>query len=349
MSIHQIDPTKDPRWAELVEWHPKASVFHTVGWLQALRSTYGYEPVAYTTSAPTGDLKNGLVFCRIDSWLTGRRLVSLPFSDHCEPLCDSAEDVNFLISYLHNSLEHRGWKYLEVRPVDGNFGPTSGDNGFLAIGTYFLHTVDLRPALSEVFRGFDKNNVQRRIHRAQRASLVEKCGRSEDLLADFYALFTMTRGRHRLPPTPYTWFQNLIHFQNQALQIRVAYKDDTPVAAILTLRFRDVVYFKYGCSDARFNSLGATPWLLWNAIEAAKLSGANSFDMGRTEQRDVGLLAFKNHWVPKPKCLIYLKFPYTSSIDSVGGWRLDIAKRVFSYMPDKLLTITGRLIYRHIG
>src|SRR5271169_505666 len=104
MQVHQIDPTKDARWAEFVEGHSRASVFHTVGWLKALQCTYGYEPIAFTTSSPTHDLKNGLVFCRINSWLTGRRLVSLPFSDHCEPLYDSAEDMKVLILYLQATL-----------------------------------------------------------------------------------------------------------------------------------------------------------------------------------------------------------------------------------------------------
>jgi hypothetical protein len=349
MSIHHIDPTKDPRWAELVARHPKASVFHSVPWLQALRSTYGYEPVAFTTSSPTGDLENGLLFCRISSWLTGRRLVSLPFSDHCEPLCDSADDVNYLIRYLHTALDRQQWKYLEVRPINGNFGQRDDGPGFLPIGTYYLHALDLRPDLNLVFRSLDKDSVQRRIQRAQRADLVEKCGRSEELLRDFYALFLMTRGRHRLPPTPYAWFQNLIYFQDKALEIRVAYRDKTPIAAILTLRFRDIAYYKYGGSDARFNKFGAMPWLLWNAIASAKSNGAIEFDMGRTEECDSGLLAFKNHWVPQPMRLVYLKFPDTASLDSVGGWKLELAKRVFSHMPNKILTLTGKLLYRHIG
>src|ERR1700719_16804 len=107
LCCYQLDPTQDLRWAELVRRHPKASAFHAVAWLQALRRTYGYEPVVFTTSPPTGELKNGLVFCCINSWLTGRRLVSLPFSDHCEPLCDSAEDDDFLIRYLQAALDHQ--------------------------------------------------------------------------------------------------------------------------------------------------------------------------------------------------------------------------------------------------
>lgn len=349
LCCYQLDPTKDSRWAELVERHPRASVFHTVGWLEALRRTYGYEPVVFTTSSPTGDLKNGLVFCRINSWLTGRRLVSLPFSDHCEPLCDSNEDLNFLIRHLQTAMEQEGWKYLEARPINWNFGQADDGVGFLPAATFLLHTLDLHPDLKEVFRSLDKDSVQRRIKRAHRAGLVEKCGRSDDLLKEFYDLFEMTRSRHRVPPTPYAWFRNLIHCQDKALEIRVAYKDETPIAAILTLQFRDVVYFKYGCSDTRFKKFGATPWLLWRAITAGKLNGANQFDMGRTEEDNAGLLAFKNHWVPTPKRLVYWKFPYSSYLDSFDNWKLKIAKHIFSYMPDRLLKMTGRLIYRHIG
>jgi hypothetical protein len=348
MRIYQIDPTKDGRWPQLVERHPKASVFHTVGWLQALRRTYGYEPIAFTTSSPTGELKNGILFCRVESWLTGHRLVSLPFSDHCEPLCDSRDELGFLIRYLQTTLERENLRYLEVRPVDRDFGRTSETSCFFAAATYYLHVLDLREDLDEVFRSLDKDSVQRRIHRARRAGLVENCGRSDHLLREFYALFVITRGRHGLPAMPYNWFQNLIRFQGEALEIRLAYKADTPIAAILTLQCKDGVYYKYGCSDSQFNRLGATPWLLWRAIAAAKLSGASRFDMGRTEEDNAGLLVFKNHWV-QPQRMVYWRFPDTASRVSENGWKLRMAKRVFSSMPDELRTIAGRFIYKHIG
>jgi Acetyltransferase (GNAT) domain len=348
LCCYQLDPIQDPRWGSLVEKHPKASVFHTVAWLQALRLTYGYEPVAFTTSPPSGELKNGMVFCRINSWLTGRRLVSLPFSDHCEPLCD-ADEVDLILRHMKTVLQHQKCKYFEVRALKDNLSQTGDGTGCLPGATYFLHKLDLRPDLDEVFRGLDKESVQRRIRRADRAGLAEKCGRSEDLLKEFYALFVVTRGRHRVPPSPYAWFRNLIQCVGKVAEIRLAYKDETPIAAILTLQFKDVVYYKYGCSDASFNKFGATPWLLWKAIAAAKLNGANEFDMGRTEKDNAGLLAFKNHWVPQPKHLVHWQFPYASSLASVDDWKSKIAKTLFSYMPDRLLTVIGKLIYRHIG
>jgi len=47
-------------------------------------------------------------------------MVSLPFSDYCEPLCDSGE-FTVLIRHLQSTRDREDWKYLEIRPVDGDF------------------------------------------------------------------------------------------------------------------------------------------------------------------------------------------------------------------------------------
>src|ERR1700723_512377 len=188
---YRRDPTHDRRWADFVDRHPRSSVFHTPDWLRALRRTYGYEPTVFTTSPPTGPLTNGLVFCSIKSWLTGNRLVSLPFSDHCEPLCDSQSDLDFLIRYLRTTVEHENWKYLEVRQVDGDIGDTSASEEAPPATTYFLHVLDLRPNLDAVLAGLDKDSVERRIRRAELAGLTMRCGQSEDLLKEVLCFFAI--------------------------------------------------------------------------------------------------------------------------------------------------------------
>ena len=346
---YELDPTSDPRWAEFVRTHPKSSVFHSVGWLEALRHTYAYKPASLTTSTTNEPLKNGIVFCRVKSWLTGDRLVALPFSDHCQPLCDSAEESIFLIRALQHSLYPGNWKYLEIRPIDEQIGRLSEQAGFARSSRYFLHILDLQPQLNEIFRRLDKDSVQRRVLRAERAGLTEGCGQSSELLNIFYELFVLTRRRHSLPPAPYSWFQNLIECLGTAVEIRVAYFKKTAVSAILTLRFNNVVYYKYGGSNARFNSLGATPWLLWNAVADAKSQGALSFDLGRTETDNPGLLAFKNHWVSNPIHMDYWRYPSGMSRLAPGSFPPRLAKRVFSLMPGPLLKVAGRMLYPHIG
>src|SRR5262245_53821264 len=69
MTIHTLNPLHDSRWREFLSANPHSSVFHGLGWLNALHRTYSYEPVVYTTSQPGAPLDNGILFCRISSWL----------------------------------------------------------------------------------------------------------------------------------------------------------------------------------------------------------------------------------------------------------------------------------------
>jgi hypothetical protein len=350
MKCYQVDPIQDPRWATFTGQHPRASIFHSGAWLTALNHTYGYQPIVFTTSPPDKELENGVAFCRVNSWLTGNRLVSLPFSDHCELLCDSIEQLDFLLSHLLSEFKAKKWKYLELRPVNAGFDRSDDSGGFAPTECFFLHALDLRGDQGELFQNLDKDSVQRRVRRAEHANLDEKCGVSESLLKDFYRLLIITRRRHRIPPPPYAWFQNLTRLLGGALKIRLAYQKKSPIAAILTLRFRDVVYYKYGCSDVRFNQFGAMPWLLWNAISTAKSGGATEFDMGRTHANDAGLLAFKNHWVPHPKQFVYWRFPKGGYFPpSTEGWKLRLAGLAFSNMPAGILESAGKMLYRHFG
>jgi hypothetical protein len=276
-------------------------------------------------------------------------MVSLPFADHCEPLFDSWRDLHFVMEYLQADLQHRDWKYIEVRPVNGSFCQEGEEMGFRPAKRYCLHRLDLRPDLDQLFRSLHRNSAQRRVRRAERAGVVHKRGRSLKLLKDFYDLLVLTRGRHHLPPQPYRWFRNLVDCMNDALEIRLAYEAQTPIAAILTLRFRNTLYYKYGCSNAKFKHLGGMPFLLWKTIEESKTAGAEEFDLGRSESDNKGLIAFKNHWAQGPTKLAYWRFPASDTLAFMETWKLNMAKRVFACIPDGLLAATGRLIYRHIG
>src|SRR5258705_3628038 len=96
MTISCVDPSS-AAWQTFVESHPNSRIFHTSGWLEALRRTYGYEPIVYAASNGRS-ITSGIPFCRIRSRLTGRRLVSLPFSDHCQPLVAETEQFRDLLA-----------------------------------------------------------------------------------------------------------------------------------------------------------------------------------------------------------------------------------------------------------
>ncbi len=347
MQVYELNPLKDARWAALLAKHPRASIFHSIAWLEALHRTYGYEPIVFTTAPPGAALGNGLVSCAVSSWLTGRRLVSLPFSDFCEPLFDSPEEFQFLIQHFRTISRKNKWNYVELRPLSDEFGKIAEKEEYRSTSSYFSHRLDLQVETEKLFKSLDKDSVQRRIRRAERAGLTEECGRTSALLKDFYKMMVLTRKRHHIPPQPYAWFENLMQCLGEAFEIRVAYKDRVPVASIITLRFKTTVYYKYGCSDARFNNLGATPLLLWRTIAEAKSKDATAFDFGRTEQENASLVAFKDKWAPRSNPIVYFRFPSNGRPSENKSTK--IAGEIFARMPEKLLILTGNLIYRHIG
>lgn len=346
MTVHQVDPIRDPRWAEFVDRHPRASVFHTPGWLAALHRTYGYEPLVYTTAAPQAELTDGLVFCRVRSRLTGKRMVSLPFSDHCEALVDNADDLDCLLDSLERESKSNGWKYIEMRPVS----PLPEHRaGFGTAQVYHLHRIDLRPELTALFRSFAKTGCQQKIRRAERMELTYDEGRSDVLLKKFYGLLLKTRRRQRLPPQPMKWFHNLMQCLGEKLKIRVVSKDGVPVASLLTLAHACTVVDKYGCSDERLHNLGGMPFLFWKTIEEAKDLGLSGFDLGRSDREAHGLISFKDGWCAARSTLTYYRCPPCPSESPAEGWKSRMAKSVFQRLPDPVLTAAGNLLYRHIG
>ena len=348
--VSAIDPLQDSRWSELIENHPRASVFHTPGWLEALRRTYGFRPEAYTTSPSMGVLTDAFLFVPIRSWLTGRRIVSLPFSDHCAPLFNSPEELTSILRHLRTALDRDKLKCVEFRPADAEFANEAIRCGFEPARSYYLHRVDLRPSLDDIFQSLDKNSVQRRIRRAERAELVEKCGRSEELLKGFYKLLVMTRKRHGVPPQPYSWFRNVLDCMGDLAEIRMVCTGmDTPAAAILTLRFKGSVVYKYGGYDEKFKHFGVMPLLLWRAIENAKAKGATEFDLGRSDENNAGLVAFKSKWAKDPSRLVYWRYPGLPQSSSTEDWKLKGAQLLFARFPSIVLTAAGRVLYRHIA
>jgi hypothetical protein len=340
-NVFSFDPLVDRRWPDFVRRHPAASVFHTQGWLRALQRTYGYEPIVFTTSHPDSELRNAIVLCAVRSWLTGNRLVSLPFSDHCEPLLNSPDDLNALMVALEDVRNRQGWKYVELRPADSHFSLVCA---FEQSETFLLHRIDLTPSIDVLFKSFHKDCVQRKIRRAEREKLVYESGRDEELLRRLYPLLVQTRQRHRMPPQPYRWFHNLLECCGEDVCIRLVSKGSRPVAGIVTLQQERKAVYKYGGSDIRQHNLGGMPFLLWRTIQEAKQSGSNELDLGRSDLDNAGLIAFKDHWTQKRS-----RCEYWRSKGAGGLLNSRYSKRLRTLIPSPILSRLGPYLYTHIG
>jgi len=346
VNLNIINPLSDHRWDDLVARHPRASAFHQRGWLEALARTYHYKPFVLT-SAPAGKpLNDGIVVCHVASWITGTRLVSLPFADHCDPLLNEGAEVAEFMVWLRAECDRRRCRYIEFRPLlayrDVGYGSQPE-------GGYCFHELDLTPTLEQIFRQMHKNSFRRNIRKAERERLSYEVGNSERLVNEFYRLLMVTRRRHRVLPQPRAWFRNLVECMGGKVQIRLARKNGSAIAAMLSLRQGSCAVFKYGCSDARFHSLGGVPFLFWRLIEESKTSGAEKIDLGRSDWDNKGLIAFKDRIGAKRRLLTYYRYTnreggaMETALGVLGDW-----KSVFS-LPDAVLSTAGRIMYKHMG
>jgi hypothetical protein len=341
-----LNPLVDTRWLRFVSLQAASSAFHSPEWLEALHRTYGYEPVAFATSGPDGELIGGLLLCRVHSPLTGRRLVSLPFSDHCEALVGSADELTTLLAALKREAETGEYKYIELRPLSSLF---AAEAGLEKSDSFCYHKLNLSLTASELFRGFHKDCVQRKIHRAEREGLAYEEGRSVELLRKFYRLQVITRRRLQVPPQPFAWFRNLAECMGEKLNLRVASKDGTPVAAIITLQHGHSLVYKYGASDRAFSSLGGTQLLFWRAVEDAKSQGLWEFDLGRADWENKGLIRFKDQLGAARSSLQYYRHPAPPPAGRFRVWAGKKGHWAVSHLPDWVLVQAGNLFYKHLG
>ncbi len=341
-SIVTLDPLADDRWEAFLRRRPDASVFHSRAWLKALQRTYGFEPLVFTESAPGTALRNALLFCRVSSTFTGKRFVSLPFSDHCDPLVNNADELARLAAFAADLAARERCRYAELRPRTAALEPP-----FSPADTYYLHLLDLTPGAKALYAALHHDCIQRKIRRAEREKLAFEQGNSGDLLRRFYRLHTRARLCLGLPPQPITWFEALsAEFAARAV-IRLALFQGRAVAGIFTLEFQQTTVYKYGCADERFNRLGGAQALMWNAIEQACANGHALFDMGRSDLDHSGLTEYKDRWGAKKTCLTYYRHPAQTARPAALRPAVSLAKKLFSRMPAGLATWVGRLVYRH--
>jgi len=78
-------PLRNEEWLKFISGRTDVDVFHHPAWAEFLAECYGYTPQLLALVNEDGQIQAGLPIMEVRSWLTGRRAISLPFSDFCSP------------------------------------------------------------------------------------------------------------------------------------------------------------------------------------------------------------------------------------------------------------------------
>ncbi len=346
--VSVIDPRESPAWEEFVTTCPEATVFHTAHWARVLVDSYGFAPRYYALTDAGGDVQSALPLMLVQSWLTGRRLVGLPFSDACPPLATEAEGLHLLLATAARDAERQHLRYVEVR---------GGEPSLLAHrrfvpqpGLFVQHVLRLDRGLDELM-ALVHPSTRGGMRKARRLGLrVHQAG--PEGLPVFYELYCLTRRRHGLVPAPYRFFQAMsAHLLEKGLGTLLFVEfDGEALACNLLLWWRNTVVYKFNVS--RPDALQARPnnLLMWATIELAKEMGMSCLDLGRSDADQEGLRRFKSAWGAEEHSLTYFYFPGPEARSrGAARWFGRLLGTLGRSSPDWAYRRVWPRFYRHLG
>jgi hypothetical protein len=333
----------DERWVAFVESSSQANIFHHPMWSNLLGECYGYQPFVVALIDNQDRLHAGLPMLDVSSLLTGRRWVSLPFTDYCSPLYEDLNALDRLTNGLINLSQAKNNHRVEVR------GELTTSSAVKTSSQFVQHSVNLDRDIEEISKS---------LHRTQRQNIktAEKNGirieRGEDLAAlkTFYHLHCLTRRRQGVPVQPWRFFKLLLEsiIENGHGFILLAYKSDHCLAAGLFLYWRQALIYKYAASDDIEQDLRPNHLLTWTAINWGCENRIKFFDFGRTEIANEGLRTFKIRWGAAEAPLTYsflFDDPKQVSSDSAQA----VMHSVIKNSPVWACRLAGEVLYKHFG
>jgi hypothetical protein len=342
--VHLLNPLEISDWDARLTQLPEATFFHTAAWARVLYHTYGYHPV-YFTHVDSGRILAVIPAMEVNSWLTGRRGVSLPFTDECAPLCPDAAAFEHLRGPLLDHARARAWKYWECRGGKSFFGDAPASTSF------YGHLLDLQPDETALFDRTD-GSVRRAVRKAEQSGLTIEFSQDLSAVRDFHELLARTRQRHGVPVQPFAFFANIhrhVLSQNQGWVV-LARLGRSPVAGAVFFHHGRSALFKFGASDESLQHLRANNLVMWAAIQRYAREGFASLDFGRTSLDNEGLRRFKLTWGTSERLVEYVRYGlemgrFVTAIDGSTGWY----NGVFRRLPLFLSRLAGSLLYKHIA
>jgi hypothetical protein len=344
MDIQIINPITYPGWDDLLISRPGYTFFHSSEWAKVLQETYHYTP-RYFTVFENRRLQALIPVMEVKSVLTGKRGVSIPFTDYSDPIIHNGISFKTLFDQLTRYGENHGWKSFELR--GGHHLPMISQT----CSSYSRHILDLSKKTDEIFSSF-RGNTRRNIKKAIKNGVKVAICHTLDSIQEFHRLNCMTRKRHGLPPQPFHFFKKVYeHIISENLGLVVLASHETPfIAGAVFFHFGENAFFKYGASDENFHHLRPNNLIMWEAIKWFSQNGYKSICFGRTRLENNGLRRFKSGWGGKERIERYFKYDIRKNEFIKDSLEIkNIYHHVFRKMPVPLLNIVGSLLYRHVG
>ena len=298
LDFSHIDARSAPQWPEFAR-HRLGSLFSCPYWINAIAETYGF---AINASVRTngGRIEAAIPYCRITD-LRGDRIVSLPFSDYCDPLVTDGKTWNQLVAPL----------LAEKIPISLRClrnDVSTKDDRFQRKVPAIWHGVDLTKSEEELWAGLH-SSARQNVRKARIGGVVVREGLTIEDMRIFHHMHSKLRkSKYRLLAQPLAFFENIFFefARTDGVNVLIAEQDGEPIAGIVLLEWNGTLYYKFNASiDQRYcpNDL-----LAWHALQYGRQRGMVRFDFGLSDLEQPGLIRYKRKFATDEREISFLQW-----------------------------------------
>lgn len=341
-------------WNNMVAEHPLGSVFQHTAFVKVISATFGHtKPYYVSLLDKSGHCVGGLAILLVKSWLTGVRLVSIPFAFYADPMISSRGEFETLFREILELFKREKASYVEIKARNST-DLLAETNLMIPVYYHKTYILDLTKGLSAIWDGFKRTSVKQSIRRAEKSGVRVRLARSEREVISFYQVLTRDRRRLGLPPQKPEYFQNVWRYlvPRGLAQLWVAHKRNQLVGGLCNFTFKETVFLGYIGTDVSCRRYGVGQYLFWAAIRAASERGLRTVDFGKASPHADGQINYKKNWGTvelEAPVFYYPRVMGVSSYDDKRKLSYKLMRLFWASIPPGLSTIASRFFYRHTG
>lgn len=332
--------TETIEWDSFVRSTPGGSPFHLLAWKRAIEKGYGHRS-HYLMAVRGGAVTGVLPLFEVRGLLGGRGLVSVPYGVYGGICATSAEAREVLIEAARELAGRTGAGYVELRHRAGQE---------LHLPTKALYVTFSRPISASDEENL--NAIPRKQRRMTRQGVKHGLRAEFGLrhLARFWHIYAHSVHALGSPVFSRRLFQAIANEFGKDCELLTVWKDDAPVAGVLSLFFEDQVLPYYGGALRGALGYGVNDFMYWELLCHAARAGYRTFDFGRSRE-GTGAYNFKRHWGFEPVPLPYqyvLRAGYEMPNLSPSNPKMHLAVEAWKRLPLAVTKVIGPRLTRYL-
>ena len=303
MKIRLANVNDESVWDDFVEKHPQATPYHRFAWKKSVENAYRHKSLYLIAEDESRHVVGVLPAIVMRPAFFSGKLSSLPFCDLAGALAVDQTIQAALITAAQNMAAETGLKYFEYRTSSLADESAAMINRTLPADQKVRMILDLPDSSETLLSGF-KSKLRSQIKKAEKNGLTVEIGQTDQLIDDFYDVFSCNMRDLGSPTHSKQWFHEIKRHYKQNMIISIIKVEGEAIGAGIVLFNGVNASIPWASTKRNFNHLSPNMLLYWSLLQYTTDNGYKAFDFGRSTPGE-GTFKFKQQWGAKPVPLLW--------------------------------------------